>query len=417
MPEEMPEGPDDRPLPLAGVRVIDFCWIVAGPQATRILADLGAEVIEVENESYLDSLRLSTVALPEEPSINRSGMFSNFNRNKKSIAVNLHHPRGRDVVERLIATADAVTENFSAGAFERMGFGIERLRELNPDIIYASISGYGHEGRDHGYITWGPTAQAFSGLTYLSGLPDQPPAGWGFSYLDHTAGYYGAIALLIALRQRAQGRRGQHVDISQVETGMTLSGVPMLDYQLNGRPSERIGNRSHHPTVAPHNTYRCAGEDRWIAIVAETDEHWQAICDALDAPALADDPRFATNLGRVRAQDELDASIEERTRRWDARELMYVLQAEAVPAGAVQHSEDKMEHDPQLAARGFYPWAPSPELGDHRFEGLPFAFSQQRWEVRRSAPLLGEHTDEVLRNVLGCTPEEIAELRSEAAVG
>ena len=411
---------DGRPLPLAGVRVVDFCWIVAGPQATRILADLGADVIKVENESHLDSLRLGGA---REGGVNSSGLFNNMNRNKRGISVNLYHPRGREIVERLIAGADVVTENFSPGAFERMGFGWDQLRTLSPEIVYLSLSGFGHLGRDSSFVTWGPTAQAISGLTYLSGLPDQPPAGWGFSYLDHSAGYYGAIAVLLALRRRAREGGAQRIDLSQGETGMVMTGVQMLDAQVNGRPSERIGNRLRYPELAPHNTYRCAGDDRWIAIAAESDAQWRALCEVLRRPTqqrggaddLAADARYATNAGRVAAHDELDAALEALTRRWDARELMYALQARGVPAGVAQTTEDKMERDPQLAARDFYPEAPHPVLGDHRYETLPFRFARLGWELRRGAPLLGEHTDELLAE-LGCTPEEIAALHEELAV-
>ena len=237
---------DERPRPLAGVRVVDFTWIVAGPQATRIVADLGADVIRVENESHLDSLRGGLPPDDGPPTVNRSGIFNNFNRNKRGITANIYHPRTRELLEQLISTADAVTENFSPGAFGRMGFTFERLRELNPNIIYLSLSGYGHYGRDSSYVTWGPTAQAVSGLTYLSGLPDQPPAGWGYSYLDHSAGYYGAIALLLALRRRERIEGAQRIDLSQVETGMVMCGVSMLDSQINGRP---IG--AHRQPLAP----------------------------------------------------------------------------------------------------------------------------------------------------------------------
>ena len=426
----MPAGEralDARPRPLAGVRVVDFTWIVAGPQATRILADLGADVIRVEHESHLDSLRIGQPVDPSSGSVNQSGLFNNLSRNKRGITANLHHPRARELVERLIAGADAVTENYSPGAFARMGFGWDRLRELNPRLVYLSLSGYGHSGRDSAYVTWGPTAQAVSGLTWLSGLPDQPPAGWGYSYLDHSAGYYGAIALLLALRRRDRTGGAQRIDLSQVETGMVMCGVPMLDAQVNGRASRRLGNRSEHPALAPHGAYRCAGDepgrDRWIAIAVETGAQWAALCEELGgapdgaagAPALAGDPRFATLEGRLAAQDALDAAIGARTRGREARELMYALQARGVPAGVAQTTQDKMEHDPQLAARGFYRSAPSPELGGHEFEGLPFRFRQLGWDVRGGAPLLGEHTAGVLAE-LGCSPAEIEALRAEAAV-
>ena len=407
---------DGRPLPLAGVRIVDFTWIVAGPQATRIIADFGADVIRVENESHLDSVRMGGGAPADERArYNSSGLFNNFNRNKRSVTINLFHPRARELLEELIKGADAVTENFSPGAFERMGFGWDRLRELNPNIIYMSLSGYGHVGRDASYVTWGPTAQAISGLTYLSGQPDLPPAGWGYSYLDHSAGYYGAIALLLALRKRAREGGPLRVDLSQAEAGMVMAGAQMLDAQVNNRPSRRSGNLLPYPEIAPHNAYRCAGDDRWIALAVETDAHWTALCVVLGADALASDPRFGTNGGRVEAREELDAAIDALTRGWDTRELMYALQARGVPAGVAQTSEDKMEFDPQLAARGFYRPADHPVLGPHRYEGLPFHLERFGWEVRRGAPLLSEHSDEVLAE-LGCDEEELARLHEELAI-
>jgi crotonobetainyl-CoA:carnitine CoA-transferase CaiB-like acyl-CoA transferase len=300
-----------------------------------------------------------------------------------------------------------------------------------------SLSGFGQTGRDASYITWGPVAAAVSGLTAMSGLPDQPPAGWGFSYLDHTAGYYGAIAALMALWKREETGEGQYIDISQIETGMMLAAVPMLDYQVNGRTYTPIGNHSRWPAVAPHSTYRCRdddsdgpstgsgqgpstgsglGRDRWIAIAAETDAQWRALCDVLGLGELVDDPRFATNLARVANQDALDAQIEAKTRGYETRELMYILQARGVPAGTAQTTRDKMEHDAQHAYRGFYPTADHPELGVHRFEGLPARFSNARWSVRRGAPCLGEDTYDILTNLLGYTEVEVDELVAEAAV-
>jgi crotonobetainyl-CoA:carnitine CoA-transferase CaiB-like acyl-CoA transferase len=417
--ETTDRGEDPRPLPLAGIVVCDFTWIVAGPQATRILADLGADVVKVENESYLDSMRLGLQTDPAQPSVNGSGFHGNFNRNKRGITANLHHPKGRQAVERLIARSDIVIENFSAGAFDRMGFGWERLQELNPLAIYISLSGFGQTGRDRTYITWGPTAAAVSGCTQMSGLSDQDPAGWGYSYLDHTAGYYGAIAALMALHHRRRTGEAQHVDIAQIETGMVLTGVPVLDYQVNGREYRRIGNRSERPPIAPHNTYRCApdevDDDRWIAIVAETHEQWSALCSVIGTPELTSDTRFASNEDRKRHEDELDAAIEQRTRLRDARELMYALQARGVPAGVCQRTDDKMERDEQLASRQFYRSAPHGHLGEHRYEGYPALFSDARWRMTRGSPLLGEDTLEVLTE-LGYTPEEYAEMAAELAV-
>ena len=346
---------DELPLPLDEVRVTDFSWIVAGPQATRILADLGADVVKVENESYLDSMRIGLRQDPQNPSLNRSGFHSNLSRNKRGITANLFHPKGREAVERLLAESDVVIENYSAGAFGRMGFSWERLQEINPSLIYVSVSGFGHVGRDASYTTWGPSAQAISGATAMSGLADQPPAGWGFSYLDHSAGYYAAIAALMALHHRARTGEAQHVDMSQIECGMVVSAVPMLDYQVNGRSYERVGNRSRYPATAPHNTYPCAGDDRWIAIAVDDEAQWTALCDVLGLDDLLDDARFVDMGSRKTNEDALDALIvgvtgEREPFQSDAR----AAGTRGVPAGVCQRTDDKQERDPQLArSEGF----------------------------------------------------------------
>jgi crotonobetainyl-CoA:carnitine CoA-transferase CaiB-like acyl-CoA transferase len=413
-------GDATKPLPLAGIRVADFTWAIAGPQAARVLADLGAEVIRVENEAHLDSSRLGSQGDRETDSYNTRPLFNNLNRNKLSITANLNHPSGRAVVERLIAASDVLVENFSAGVLVRLGLGYDRLRELNPRIIAASLSGFGQTGRDARYITWGHVAGAVSGCAAMSGLPGYEPASWGHSYLDHVAGFHGAIAVLMALRHREQTGAGQYIDISQIETGMTLCGVPVLDFQVNGRPYERVGNRSRHPAVAPHGAYRCRddedGNDRWIAVAADTEAQWGALCGALGLDEAASDPRFATNEGRVAHQDVLDALIGARTRGLDALELMYTLQAVGVTAGLAQTARDKLDADPQLAYRGFYPMADHPDLGVHRFEGFPARFSNARWRVDRGAPRLGEHTRDVLTRVLGYSDAEVDALAAEAAV-
>ena len=413
MPNERDPAASVPPLPLAGIRVVDFTWVVAGPQATRILGDLGADVVRVENEAYLDSMRIGAARVAG--SLDASGLFSNFSRNKRSITANVHHPGGRDVVERLMAASDVVVDNLSSTGLAHMGFGWERQQEINPRLIYLSASGFGHSGRSSHFRTWGPSAQGASGTTATSGLPDEAPAGWGFSYLDHSAGYFGAAAVMMALVERERTGRGQHIDLSQVECGITVSGVPVLDYQANKRTYQRVGNHLRYPQTTPHNTYRCAGDDRWIAIVAETDAHWSAICDVLDLADCATDPRFATNERRATHEAVIDARIDAATRGFDDYELMYALQARGVPAGSVQHAGDKMERDPQLAARGFYPVASHSVLGDHRYEGFPVHFSRARWRIDRGAPLFGEHTDAVLTE-LGFTELEITQLRAEAAI-
>ena len=448
--------------PLRNVRVVDFSWIVAGPQATRILADLGADVIRVEYPGRLDSTRLGNPASgAPRGSPDHSGMFNNLNRNKRSATLNVMHPGGMALLHDLLRVSDVVIENFSPRVFESWGLTYEAMAAINPTIIYISLSGFGHAGRDREYVTWGPTAQAVSGLTAMSGLPGKQPAGWGYSYLDHTAGYYGALAIQMALYHRARTGDGQYIDIAQVETGMVLAGAQILDYAVNGRgylaAGGPPGNRAREPQVAPHNTYRCrnsspippsppsrslraaarqrsrpdgmsaplprgAGEgtgegaDRWVTIVCETEAQWRALCRVLGDPDWAQDERFRSSASRYAHQDELDARIEAWTRERDAYDVMELLQSAGVPAGVVQNARDKAERDPQLRARDFYREADHPLLGRHVFEGLPVQFSRSTWQIRYGAPLLGEHNTDVYGALLGRSDAELSTLADEAAI-
>ena len=409
----------ERRGPLASVRVLDFSWIVAGPQATRILADFGAEVIRVEYEARVDSIRLGQPAPGTRPgSLNASGLFNNMNRNKLSITLNVVHPKGSELVKRLISVSDVVIENFRAHVMESWGLGYEEMAKLRPDIIYASISGFGHTGRNKSYITWGPTAQAVSGLTYMSGLPDRPSAGWGYSYMDHTAGYYGAAAILMALHHRERTGEGQYIDLSQVECGSVLTGPAVLDYSVNRRPYRRPGNppgnHSTHPATAPHNTYPCAGEDRWIAISVFDQEQWSALCQVLGDLSWCRQVRFASASARVDHQEELDQKLSAWTSGQDARDLTHRLQAVGVPAGMVQNARDRVEDDPQLRDRGFYQELDHAELGRKKFEAPPVRLSTTPGSLRHASPLLGEHSHYVLHDILGLPDAEIAELAEEA---
>lgn len=401
-------------LPLAGIRVCDLTWIIAGPTATRVLADFGAEVIRVEHAQAVDPIRLGRPINGEHTTLNNSGFFNYFNRNKKSVLLNVRHPLGMELLHKLIAASDVVIENFSSGVLESWGLDFEAQRAINPGIIYCSISGFGHTGRDKHFTTWGPTAQALSGLTLMSGLPGKPPAGWGYSYMDHTAGYYGAIAIMMALHHRNRTGQGQYIDISQVETGMVLTGPAVLDATVNGRswrrPGMPPGNRSWEPAIAPHNTYPCAGDDRWIAIAVRNDAEWQAMVRAMGEPAWAADTRFATNAGRLEHQDELDAHIAGWASAREDYAVMATLQAAGVPAGVCQTPGDRVERDEQLRARDWWHTMPHAELGEaSEFDGVTPRLSLTPGALRSASPLIGEHTEHVMRDILGLSPEEYAE--------
>lgn len=398
--------------PLEGIRVCDLTWIIAGPVCTRVLADFGADVIRVEHGQAMDSVRMGRPIIGGPPTGNNSGFFNYINRNKRSIALNARHPDGHEVLRRLISKSDVLVENFSANVMDSWGLGYEELRSINPGIIYCSVSGFGHSGRDKEHTTWGPTAQALSGLTYMSGLPGLPPAGWGYSYMDHTAGYYAASAIMMALHHRNRTGEGQHIDISQVEAGIVLTGTAVLDYEVNGRswrrPGMPPGNHAWEPRVAPHNTYPCAGDDRWIAIAATSDAEWDALAGLI--PELEGDPAFATNEARLENEEALDAAIAEWTGERDGHALMETLQAAGVPAGVCQTAGDRFEQDPQLASRGWWHNLVHPELGDCDYDGVVPVLSETPGGLRRTSPVFGADTEEVMRTVLQMDQQEYASL-------
>ena len=261
-----------RPRALENIRVVDFSWVRAGPWATRWLGAFGAEIIKIEwPENERGRLPSTTTPQNLEVNLNTSGNFNDTNVNKKSLGLNVRSAKGLEIVKRLIAVSDIVIENFSSRVLQKWGLGYQELCEIKPDIVYVSMSGYGHTGRHHHYTTFGPVAQAVSGLTYTSGLPDKPPAGWGWSYMDDTGGMYGAMCALTGLYHRNMTGQGQHIDLSQMVASVPLVGPALLDFAVNGRGSCRAGyppgNRAHWPgtplvnnyrgpAVAPHNAYR-----------------------------------------------------------------------------------------------------------------------------------------------------------------
>lgn len=416
--------PRPRTGPLAGVRLTDFCWMGVGAIATRLLADFGAEVIRIEDRTRLDMPRRLPLykgggkrSYGEEdanPDPNKGGLFNNYNRNKLGITLNLREPRGRELAEQLISVSDAVTENFAPGVMERWGLTEEHVREINPSVIYARMSGFGHSGPHAEYRSYGPVVQAACGLTHISGLPGQVPSGWGLSYMDNQAAYYNSSALLLALLARRASGLGTDVDVSAVEAGVELVGPLLLDVAVNKRSTRTnsfpTGNRLEHPNAAPHGVYPSLGDDRWVAIAVFDDGEWKALVNAMGAPAWADDQRFATQRLRFEHQDLLDQHLSAWTRQRDRHEVMHQLQAVGVRAAAVQDAEDANEHDPQFAARGTFFEMDHPVIGPARFEGVPFratGFASDHW---RSAPLLGEDNHHVFTTVLGLSADEVAEL-------
>jgi crotonobetainyl-CoA:carnitine CoA-transferase CaiB-like acyl-CoA transferase len=431
---------------LGGLRILDFTRLGFGAQATLICGCLGADVIRVESTRHPDAIRVMPPFVPDPGetgegfgaatlanatgarSANRGGIFYKYNTGgKRSITVDARHPEGLALLKDLVAEADVVTESFAAGTFARWGLGYPVLKEIKPDIIYVSMCGFGHDGPDVSHVTMGPTAQALTGLTFMVGLPDRPPAGWSFSYLDHVGGYLGAVAILTGLLHRRRTGEGQHLDVSQLEPATALSGALLLDAMLNKRPSRRpgfpTGNRRLHPPSAPGGAYRARsddGDEGWIVISCRTDAQWHAFVTAIGAPPWTAEQRFATRDERVEHADALDTLVESWTSGHERYEIMDTLQAAGVPAGVVQDAADRLERDPQLAARGHFTSLGNPEVAALPLEGVPFHMSatppHTGGVLHRGPPLLGQDTADVLAELLGLSTAAIDRLAADGVL-
>ena len=399
----MSSEPQQVSLALTSIRVLDFTWIHAGPSATRILSDQGAEVIKVESNNAL-----SVVGGPASATARGLGQRHNWNAGKLSISLNMKTPQGIDIAKRLVAVSDVVAENFSGRVMPSWGLDYESIKPINPSIIMLSMSGFGRTGPWQDRVSYGQTLQAWSGFTQLTGFPDTDPSGPASAYSDAVGGMAGAQAVLLALIHRARTGRGQWLDVSQFESLSSLLETLVLDMSVNGLDAAktRAGNRLPHGDGGPHGAYRCRGEDRWVAISVFTDEEWRAFVEALGNPQWADDPRFGTDAARYRNADALDAFVESWTSQHTAADVMERLQAAGVAAGVVQTGAD-LARDPQLKARGFFRRVPD-HRGEYRtIESAPYKLSRTPGRVARGAPDFAADMTYVLRELLGMSDDEV----------
>ena len=342
----------------------------------------------------------------EIPGLNRSGNFNQWNTGKLGVALNLAHPRGVEIARRLASRADIVVENFAGGVMEKLGLGYEDLKKIKPDIIMLSSCIYGQTGPLAKHPGTGHQLTGLAGFNHIAGWPDRQPPYLG-PYTDYIAPHFNVLVLLAALDYRRRTGKGQYIDISQYETGIHFLAPIVLDYAVNHRVADRMGNRSDY--AVPHGAYRCRGEDRWCVIAVFTDEEWQSFSRVISKPAWTNDPRFATLQARKENEDELDRLVEEWTINHTAEEVMTMMQAAGVGAGVVQTSEDLLEHDPQLRHRHFFRELDHPEVGKYHAPRPTFVLSKAPYELQR-APLMGEHNEYALKELLGMSDEEIAEL-------
>jgi len=424
-------SPHGKPFALQNIRILDFSWFLASAGGTRFLAAMGAESIKVEWKENPDT-RLAAMApvggrearrnatgpLKGVTDPDMGGQFNNKNSGKRGMSLNIRDPRGLEIAKELVKQSDIVAEGFSPGVLTRLGLGYDVLRELKPDIIYIQQSGMGSHGTYGRLRTVGPVAAAFAGTSEMSGLPEPAmPAGWGYSFLDWMGAYGYALALLGALYHRDRTGQGQWIDASQCESGLFMTGIPVLDWSANGRVWSRIGNRSPYKPAAPHGAYRCAGRDRWLAIACFTETEWQALVRAAGRADWLSDPRFASLEARLQHGDALDATVTEWTGTQDARGAMERLQASGVPAGLCQTAADRCDHDPQLAALNWLTEVTGTKIGTWPVAELPMKMSATPAHVggpiNRAAPGYGEDNRHILSTLLGLSDAEIDTLTRE----
>ncbi|GAB3984031.1 CaiB/BaiF CoA-transferase family protein [Actinoallomurus acanthiterrae] len=391
---------------LAGVRVLDLSRILSGPFASMILADLGADVIKVEDTRKGDDTRQWGPPFQGDD----AAYFLSVNRNKRSISVDLKTEKGRDAVQRLADRADVLLENFRPGTAARLGLGYEELSARNPGLVYASISGYGHTGPYAERAGYDAIAQAMSGIMSVTGESDGAPVRMGTSGADLGAGMWAVIGVLAALNARRQTGRGQHVDISLLDGQVAWLTYVAGGYFATGETPRRYG--SAHPSIVPYQALPTA--DGNVMVAVGNDGQWRRFVDAVGRTDLADDPRFATNPDRVRNREELLALLEEALAARTSAEWAEILTEAGVPAGPINTVPEALSH-PQVLAREMVVETEHPGAGRLRMLGSPIKLSAQPPAVRSAPPGLGEHTDEVLAE-LGLTAEEIAAMREEGAI-
>ena len=404
-------------LPLSGIRVLDLTMGWAGPYASRLLGDMGAEVIKIESVRNWDVTRAPhPLGRDVEKSYNRSGYFNHLNRNKLGCTLDLSHPRGRELFLGLVALSDAVMENYRSGVMDGLDLSYDALRQARPDVILVSISAHCKDGPESGRIANDAHAEQLAGLASLTGYPDRGPHKSGISYGDPVAGISAAAALCAALLYRRRTGRGRWVEVAQRETMTSLIGEFFVGFSMNGRQPPLLGNR--HRSMSPHGCYPCAGppEAGWLAIAVASDAEFAALCRVMGRAELAADPRFADVVSRYRHQDELDKAISAWTRERTPQEAALALQEAGVAASPVPSVVDLME-DSHLRERGFFEQTAHPEAGVWEMDGVPWRLSLTPAHVRLNAPCFGEHNGYVFRHLLGLSAEEVAELERQGVTG
>ncbi len=387
-----------------GLRVADFAWVGVGPLVSKYLADHGAEVIRIESSVRPEPLRRAPPFVDDEPGLDNSGYYADFNSSKQCASLNLQHPDGVALAKRIVEHCDIVTESFTPKAMRGWGMTYEDLCEVRPDLIMISMPMYGLTGPWSMWQGYGHVLQAAAGISHLTAYPGEEPIGTGVAYTDFLVPHFAAAALLAALDHRQRTGEGQNIDFGQMEAAIHATETMVLDYTVNGR--EQIARGAGHEAYHPYNTYQCAprngevggdDDDRWIAITVTNDAELTALLQVSGQPDW-----------RSLGEDALDAKIAEWTRTQQAEALMQQLQEAGVPAGVVQTPED-LRNDPQLAHRGHFWFLDHPTMGRRAYDGPSFRLSDTPAALTKAAPLLGADNEYVYKDIVGMSDEEYIE--------
>ena len=396
-----------------GLKMVDFSWAAAGPQVSRELAEHGASVIVIENHRHLSPLRTFAPFKDAQPGIDRSAFYAEYNTNKRSVALDITKPRGREITLALVKWADIVAESMTPGTMARLGLDYESCLKVNPGVIYLSTSMQGASGPHHLFKGVGHHINAVSGYSATTGWPDSDPTMIFSAYSDFIAPWYSLIAITGALLRRRRTGQGMFIEQSQMESGVSFVAPHLLDCAVNGRHLGRRGNRDSH--MCPHGVYPCRGADRWVAIAVEDEMQWQWFCNVIGNPAWTADPRFSTVLGRKRNEGELDRLVGEWTGAFTPEQVMAMMQESGVPAGVVQTCEDLLS-DPQMRHRRHHRALQHPVIGEHSYHAPAYILSKTPCDINRPAPTLGQDNDYVYKEVLGLTDNDIADMLAEGVI-
>jgi len=397
-----------KQYPLQGYRVINFGWVFAGPYMASMLGDLGAEVIKVETRNRIDSMRLSPDNLDREP--DRDPWFHSGVRNQLSISIDMDQPQAIPVLKDLIRISDVVVENFSPRVMTEHGLDYKSLAETNPGIIMVSLPAAGQYGPLRDAQTYGPSLTGLAGVDSMVGYYGERALGLQQAYADVNSALHGAFAALAALYYRQRTGKGQYIDLAQLEAVISIAGEAIMEYIMNGRVLGTLGNR--HPTMCPHNNYRCKGEDKWVSIAVKTEEEWKGFCQAMGNPPWTKEEKFADRYSRLRNQEELDRLISQWTINYTDYEVTDILQKSGVAAAPCLDTEGRF-FDPHLQERQTYLEVEHPTTGVDWVANTTWRLSENPTEIRYRSPLLGEHNSYVFKELLGMPEEEITRLEAE----